>query len=105
MFLRTIGQSVGTAIFGAMFNLGIGSRVSGAEEEINRLLEPATRASVEPSEALRLSDAIAAAIYNVYLVAGLLSLALFALAFLIPAGLSPIRQPAPLEARRPAASD
>ncbi|HWE76862.1 MAG TPA: MFS transporter [Stellaceae bacterium] len=105
MFLRTIGQSVGTAIFGAMFNLGIGSRVSGAEEEINRLLEPATRASVEPSEALRLSEAIAAAIHNVYLVAGGLSVALFALAFLIPAGLSPIRQPAPREASRPAASD
>jgi hypothetical protein len=84
-----------------MFNLGIGS-ITGAEEEINRLLEPATRASVEASEAMRLSDAIAAAIHNVYLVAGVLSLALFALAFLIPAGLSPIRQPARQEAPRPA---
>src|SRR6185437_14080733 len=65
MFLRTVGQSVGTAIFGAMFNLGIGS-IAGAEEEINRLLQPATRASVEASEAMRLSEAIAAAIHNVY---------------------------------------
>jgi hypothetical protein len=70
MFLRTVGQSVGTAIFGAMFNLGVGSRIAGADEEINRLLEPATRATVDAAEALRLSDAIAAAIHNVYLVAG-----------------------------------
>ncbi len=101
MFLRTVGQSVGTAIFGAMFNLGIGS-ITGAEDEINRLLEPATRASVEPGEAMRLSEAIAAAIHNVYLVGGVLALGLFALAFLIPAGLSPIRQPVSREAIRPA---
>jgi hypothetical protein len=37
--------------------------------------------------------------------AGVLAITLFALAFLIPAGLSPIRQPAPAEASRRAASD
>jgi EmrB/QacA subfamily drug resistance transporter len=105
MFLRTVGQSVGTAIFGAMFNLGVGSRIAGADEEINRLLEPATRATVDAAEALRLSDAIAAAIHNVYLVGGVLALGLFVLAFRIPAGLSPVRQPIPQEERRPAAAD
>jgi hypothetical protein len=105
MFLRTVGQSVGTAIFGAMFNLGVGSRIAGADEEINRLLEPATRATVDAAEALRLSDAIATAIHNVYLVGAVLALGLFALAFRIPAGLSPVRQPVPQEASRPAASD
>jgi len=105
MFLRTVGQSVGTAIFGAVFNLGVGGRIAGADEEINRLLEPATRASVDAAEAMRLSEAIAAAIHNVYLMAGVLALGLFALAFRLPVGLSPVRQPAPQPRSRPATGD
>jgi len=105
MFLRTVGQSVGTAIFGAVFNLGVGSRIAGADDEINRLLEPATRATVDAVEAMRLSEAIAAAIHNVYLMAGVVSLGLFVLAFRIPAGLSPVRQPVPQEASPPATGD
>jgi EmrB/QacA subfamily drug resistance transporter len=105
MFLRTVGQSVGTALFGAVFNLGVGGRIAGADEEINRLLEPATRATLGAVETMRLSDAIAAAIHNVYLIAAVLTVVLLALAFRVPAGLSPVRQPVPSEARRPVAGD
>lgn len=105
MFLRTVGQSVGTALFGAVFNLGVGERIAGADDEINRLLEPATRATLGAIETLRLSDAIAAAIHNVYLIAAVLTVALLGLAFRIPAGLSPVRQPLPSEVPRPVAGD
>jgi EmrB/QacA subfamily drug resistance transporter len=105
MFLRTVGQSVGTALFGAVFNLGVGGRIAGADEKINRLLEPATRATLGAIETMRLSDAIAAAIHNVYLMAAVLAVVLLGLAFRIPAGLSPVRQPVPSAARRPVAGD
>jgi EmrB/QacA subfamily drug resistance transporter len=105
MFLRTVGQSVGTALFGAVFNLGVGGRIAGADAEINRLLEPATRASLGAIETLRLSDAIAAAIHNVYLIAAVLTVVLLGLAVRIPAGLSPVRQPLPREASRPVAGE
>ena len=105
MFLRTVGQSVGTALFGAVFNLGVGQRIAGADDEINRLLEPATRATLGVVETMRLSEAIATAMHNVYLIAAVFSVVLLGLAFLIPAGLSPIRQPLPREASRPAAGD
>jgi EmrB/QacA subfamily drug resistance transporter len=105
MFLRTVGQSVGTALFGAVFNLAVGQRIAGADDEINRLLEPATRATLGAIETLRLSDAIADAIHNVYLIAGVLTLVLFGLAFRIPAGLSPVRQPLPQEQTRSVAGD
>ena len=105
MFLRTVGQAVGTSIFGAVLNFGVASRFPGAESEINRLIDPATRGAVDGATALRLSEAIAAAMHNIYLIAGLLALGLLALAFRIPAGLSPVRQPVPAEASRPAASD
>jgi EmrB/QacA subfamily drug resistance transporter len=105
MFLRTVGQAVGTAIFGAVFNFVVGQRIAGADDAINRLLEPATRATLGAVETLRLSDAIAAAIHNVYLIAGVLTIVLLGLALRIPAGLSPVRQPLPSEASRPIAGD
>ena len=104
MFLRTVGQAVGTAIFGAVLNFGVGSRIAGGDEQINRLLEPGTRAGVDPLTASRLSEAIAAGTHNVYLIAGILALGLFALAFRIPAGLSPVNQLVPQEASPPAAA-
>jgi len=104
MFLRTVGQSVGTALFGAVFNLGVG-HIDGADDEINRLLEPATRATLGAIETMRLSDAIATAMHNVYLIAAVLTLVLLGLAGRIPAGLSPVRQPLRREASRPVAGD
>jgi len=105
MFLRTIGQSVGTALFGAVFNFGVAQHIAGADNEINRLLEPATRATLGVAETARLGEAIAGAIHNVYLIAGVLTVALLLLAFRLPAGLSPVSQPMPQEARRPAVGD
>ncbi len=93
MFLRTIGQSVGTGLFGAVFNFGMAGHFADANDEINRLLQPETRQSLGTIEIARLSDAIAASIHNVYLIAGLLSIALLTVSLRIPAGLSPIRQP------------
>ncbi len=94
MFMRTIGQSVGTGLFGAVFNFGMAEQVMAASSEINRLLEPASRASLGGIEVARLSQAIDASIHNVYLISGVLAIGLLMLSFRIPAGLSPVRQPA-----------
>jgi EmrB/QacA subfamily drug resistance transporter len=93
MFLRTIGQSVGTGLFGAVFNFGMAAQIAGASGEINRLLEPATRAELGAAEVARLSTAIDVSIHGVYVIAAALALGLFVLAFRIPQGLSPVRQP------------
>jgi EmrB/QacA subfamily drug resistance transporter len=105
MFLRTIGQSVGTALFGAVFNFGMAQHVAGADREIDLLLQPATRLDLGVAEVARLSQAIGASIHSVYLIAGLLTIVMLILAFCIPAGLSPIRQPIPKEAGVPAAGE
>ncbi len=93
MFLRTIGQSVGTGLFGAVFNFGMAAHIAGSTGEINRLLEPATRAELGAAEVARLSAAIDGSIHGVYVIAAALALGLFILAFRIPQGLSPVRQP------------
>jgi len=92
MFLRTIGQSIGTGIFGAIFNFGMGQHIVGANDEINRLLQPQTRESLGTVEIARLSEAIAGSIHNVYLLAGVLAVVLLIVGLRIPAGLSPVRQ-------------
>jgi len=92
MFMRTVGQSVGTGLFGAVFNLGVAEQISRAGSEINRLLDPASRSGLGGAEVARLSAAIGTSMFNVYLIAGLLAIGLFVLAFRIPAGLSPVRQ-------------
>ncbi len=95
MFLRTVGQSIGTGLFGAIFNFGMGTQSAGASDEINRLLQPATRASLGDGEIARLSAAVALSIHHVYWVAGLLALILLIVGARIPAGLSPVRPAAP----------
>jgi EmrB/QacA subfamily drug resistance transporter len=92
MFLRTIGQSIGTGIFGAIFNFGMGQHIAGANDEINRLLQPATRARLGAEEVARLSAAIGDSVHHVYLAAGVLAVVLLIVGLLIPAGLSPVRQ-------------
>ena len=93
MFMRTVGQSVGTGLFGAVFNFGVAEQISRAGSEINRLLDPASRASLGGIEIARLSQAIGASMFNVYLIAGVMAIGLLTLAFRIPAGVSPVRQP------------
>jgi MFS family permease len=105
MFLRTLGQSLGAALFGAVFNFGINARVAGADGEINRLMHPATRSLLDPAETARLADAIAASIHNVYWIATTLAIFLLMLAFRIPGQLSPLRPPGIPEASRPAVGD
>jgi EmrB/QacA subfamily drug resistance transporter len=92
MFLRTIGQSIGTGIFGAIFNFGMGQHIAGANDEINRLLQPATRTGLGAEEVARLSAAIGDSVHQVYLAAGVLALVLLIVGLLIPSGLSPVRQ-------------
>ncbi|HKT20930.1 MAG TPA: MFS transporter [Stellaceae bacterium] len=92
MFMRTVGQSVGTGLFGAVFNFGVAEQISRAGSEINRLLDPAGRASLGTVEVARLSEAISTSMFNVYVIAGVLAIGLLTLAFRIPARLSPVRQ-------------
>ncbi len=94
MFLRTIGQSIGTALFGAIFNVTMAGRVAGADAEINLLMQPATRGQLSGGEVTRLVDAIAAAVHNVYWIAGLLAVVMLLLAFWIPTGVALAQKPA-----------
>ena len=89
LFMRMLGQSVGAAIFGGILNIGLARLLPGAGDVVERLMEPQQRASLGAANVERLAAAVAAALHQVYLVAGLLSLAALALSLMFPAGINP----------------
>lgn len=91
MFMRIVGNSVGAAIFGAILNFGVYSRVPDAGDAVNRLMSPAARQSLAAAEVARLTEAVGSSLHVVYVIAGLVGLASLILALALPPRLSPIR--------------
>jgi MFS family permease len=91
MFMRIVGNSVGAAVFGAILNYGINSRISEAGDAINHLLEPAARQGLGAAKIAQLSEAVAGSLHVVYVVAALVAVVSLLLALALPAKLSPIR--------------
>jgi EmrB/QacA subfamily drug resistance transporter len=91
MFMRIVGQSVGAAVFGAILNFGIYRQLPEAGDAVNRLMSPATRQSLGAIEIARLTEAVAASLHVVYVIAGIVAVVSLILALALPAKLSPTR--------------
>jgi MFS family permease len=93
LFLRTFGQALGASLGGAILNFGLARVAADADQALNRLLEPASRTSLAPDALLRLSDAIAASLHDVYVIAGVLAMLALGATLVIPARVGPKRGP------------
>jgi EmrB/QacA subfamily drug resistance transporter len=102
MFMRMIGQSFGAALGGAVLNFGVYRRLPGMADAVNRLLQPGLRHGLAAADIVRLTEAVAASLNEVFAIAAAIAALAFVVAFCFPAGLSP-RQPAP--ARRVGAAE
>jgi EmrB/QacA subfamily drug resistance transporter len=92
MFMRTAGQSMAAAFYGAILNLGLAeSGAAAGGGAVNRLLEPGRRSRLAPETAAKLADAITHALHHVYLTSLLIALATLALTLSLPRGLSAVR--------------
>lgn len=91
MFMRIVGQSVGAAVFGAILNFGIYRQLPEAGDAVNRLMSPATRQSLGAIEIARLTEAVAASLHVVYVIASIVAVVSLVLALALPAKLSPTR--------------
>jgi EmrB/QacA subfamily drug resistance transporter len=90
LFQRTIGMSLGAAIGGAILNFGVARYAPEAGDTLDRLLEQGRRSGLGANVIAQLSEAIANALHDVYIVAGLFGLLSLAAALLVPARLSPV---------------
>ncbi|HWB50714.1 MAG TPA: MFS transporter [Stellaceae bacterium] len=94
MFMRIIGQSMGAASFGALVNLGVDRLLPGAGHLVNRMLEPATRATLGPDQLAQLAGAVGIAAHHAFMLAVVIAALTLIAGLALPARLSPVRTPA-----------
>lgn len=87
VFMRSIGQSLGTALFGAVLNLGLARRLPDFGDPVQVLMDPARLGQLAQAERQALTGAVAGALHEVYLAGILIALAAALLAWRVPAGL------------------
>jgi MFS family permease len=92
LFLRFIGQALGAASFGAVLNATIQHRAPESVGLVNRLLEPASRQTLNEETQARLIDLVSAGLHNAYWLAVAMSVATLLLVLRLPARLSPSQQ-------------
>lgn len=92
VFMRMVGQSLGTAVFGGIVNAHLAGTAAAQGDIIDRVLMPSFRQSLPPAELGSLLAELAVAIRRVFIIDGVLAVALFATALMLPLGLSPIRR-------------
>lgn len=92
MFLRFVGQSTGAAGCGAVLNATILYLDPAAAGQVNRLLDPAGRATLTPELVAHLTDIVARSLHNAYLLAFAFAAATLLIASRLPARLSPAQQ-------------
>jgi MFS family permease len=90
VFMRMVGQSLGTAVFGGIVNAALAGRIAGAGDIVDRMLIPSFRDALAPAERAALMQALGASLHNVFLIDLVLAAALVGLAALLPRGLSPL---------------
>jgi EmrB/QacA subfamily drug resistance transporter len=91
LFTRTIGQTIGAGLAGAILNFGISRRAPNIIDALDLLLEASRRESLDAQYIARMVEAVASSLHDVYVVAGLLAMITLVIALLLPAGLSPVR--------------
>jgi EmrB/QacA subfamily drug resistance transporter len=87
--MRMLGQTVGTAVYGAVVNVTLAGTLG--DDAVNRIMDPTLRDKLAAAEVGPVMLAVADAIRNVYLVAGLLVLMIIAAGLALPKGLSPTK--------------
>lgn len=91
MFMRFLGQVMGAAGCGAILNASLHARDPQAVHAIDRLLDPASRASLGAPEVGRLASTLADSLHNAYLLAAVFAVVCLGVALLMPARLNPTR--------------
>jgi hypothetical protein len=84
LFMRQLGQAIGTAAFGAVFNLGLYSRIPDASDIVTKMMDPETRTLIPAFDVQRYAAAIAASLHAIYLIAAALAFTVLLLTLALP---------------------
>lgn len=88
-FTRIVGQSLGSAVFGGMLNIGL----AGAGGDVVRLMHPGLRATVNTLAVGETGQTLTRAVHPIYLTSAALALAVLVIVLSLPAALRLVKQP------------
>lgn len=83
-FMRQLGASIGTAAFGAVFNLGLYARVPNAGDVVTQMMNPLTRSRLPPLDVETYSAAIAASLHGIFIMLALLGVIVLLMVTALP---------------------
>jgi len=83
-FARLIGQAVGAAAFGGVLNAALAAAGPAAHDAVRDLVEPAHRIALPLAELARLTDALAGALHDVFILAAGIAIVALLIIFLVP---------------------
>ncbi|MFO1158254.1 MAG: MDR family MFS transporter [Reyranellaceae bacterium] len=89
MFSRLVGQSVGAALFGALVNLSLVHVAPRTSEAASSLMDPVLRRGLAANELVALTEAMAAGLKDVYLVATLVGMVVLFIGSRLPHTFTP----------------
>lgn len=84
LFMRQLGQAIGTVAFGAVFNLGLYARIPNANDIVKNMMEPALRAQIPAVDVTRYAAAIGGSLHGIYIILALLGAVTLVLTLLLP---------------------
>jgi MFS family permease len=88
LFTRTIGQTVGAGLAGAILNFDISRYAPNSSDILDLLLDATRRQGLDPQRVAGMVEAVASSLHDVYLVAALLAVITLGTALLLPADVS-----------------
>ncbi|MBM3515967.1 MAG: MFS transporter, partial [Alphaproteobacteria bacterium] len=88
-FMRMLGASVGTALLAAVVNASLASRLPGATDAAEILVDPARRATLSAADLARFSEAVGGGIATAFIVTIATALGALAFAWRMPADAKP----------------
>ncbi len=83
-FCRLIGQAIGAAAFGGVLNAGLAAAGPSSRDAVRDLVQPALRIALPPAELARLTDALAGALHNVFMLAAGIAVVALLIILLVP---------------------
>ena len=83
-FCRLVGQAVGAAAFGGVLNAGLVAAGPAAHDAVRDLVEPGRRIALPSAELARLTEALAHALHNVFMLAAMIAVVALLIVLLVP---------------------
>jgi MFS family permease len=91
-FTRIVGQSLGSAVFGGILNMGLAGAGGAGSDVVVHMMHPGLRESIDVAALGQATEALTRTLHDIYLTSGALALVVLAIVFSLPSALRLVKQ-------------